>query len=125
MAADGLVYLRLSTEANSAGCDFPAGRFGVLRRGTRGTVIAVGPLAEAVLEAVCDLNVSVLYAATVRPFGARTLRETLSETGAAADVVVVEPYLAGTSVHGRARRAVTYSAGAPARRLMQSAASVD
>ncbi|WP_226350929.1 hypothetical protein [Pseudonocardia sp. ICBG601] len=36
----------------------------------------------------------MLYAPTVRPFDAATLRATLSEP----DVVLVEPYLAGTSV---------------------------
>jgi transketolase len=35
----------------------------------------------------------VLYAATVRPFDAAGLRATLTEP----DVVIVEPYLAGTS----------------------------
>jgi transketolase len=38
--------------------------------------------------------VTVLYAATVRPFDAATVRATLGRP----DVVVVEPYLAGTSV---------------------------
>ena len=36
---------------------------------------------------------TVLYAATVRPFDAQTVRATLGR----ADVVLVEPYLAGTS----------------------------
>jgi len=91
---DGLVYLRLSTQANATA--FPAGPSGftVLRRGGTGTVIAVGPLADAVLTATEHLDVTVLYAVTVRPFDATTLRETL----AAPNVILAEPYLAGTSV---------------------------
>jgi transketolase len=94
---DGRVYLRLSTESNAR--PLPVGPDGaaVLRRGSRGsrgTVIAVGPTADAVLEATSDLDVTVLYLATVRPFPAAELRQTLR----APQVVLVEPYLAGTSV---------------------------
>jgi transketolase len=66
----------------------------VLRHGSRGTVLAVGPMAGPVLAAARDLDVTVLYAATVRPFDAGTLRSTLRSPG----VVLAELYLAGTSV---------------------------
>ncbi len=89
--ADGRVYVRLSTEANEQ--PLPAAPT-VLKRGGRGTVVAVGPLADSALAATSDLDVTVLYTATVRPFPAKLLRETL----AAPQVVLVEPYLAGTSV---------------------------
>jgi transketolase len=48
---------------------------------------------DPVLAAVEGLDVSVLYANTVRPFDGPALRSVLSRP----DVVVVEPYLAGTS----------------------------
>ncbi len=89
--ADGRVYVRLSTEANE--WPLPSGTT-VLKRGGRGTVVAVGPMGGPVLAATRDLDVTVLYTATVRPFPAARLRGTL---GAPA-VVLVEPYLAGTSV---------------------------
>jgi transketolase len=68
--------------------------FTLLRTGSQATVIAVGPLADDVIEATTGLDVTVLYAATIRPFDHRTLRATLREPA----VVLVEPYLAGTSV---------------------------
>ena len=92
--ADGLVYLRLSTQANERPLLTGPGGVAVLRRGDRGTVVAVGPTADPALAATRDLDVTVLYLATVRPFAATTLRETLR----APNVVLVEPYLAGTSV---------------------------
>lgn len=92
--ADGLVYLRLSTDANERPLPLGPDGAAVLRRGARGTVVAVGPLADPVLAATSDLDVTVLYVATVRPFPATTLRQTLG----APYVIVVEPYLAGTSV---------------------------
>ena len=94
--ADGRVYVRLSTEANER--PLPAGAT-VVKRGRRGTVVAVGPMADSVLAATRDLDVTVLYTATARPFPAARLRETLRpQPQNAPSVVLVEPYLAGTSV---------------------------
>jgi len=94
VTADGPVYLRLSLPANAAPVPVRPGELAVLRTGSAGTVLAVGPMADAVLAATAGLDVTVLYATTIRPFDARTLRATLSNP----DVVLVEPYLAGTSV---------------------------
>ncbi len=67
---DGRVYLRLGGTSNAVARPVADGRMQVLRRGFGPTVIAVGPLADRVLEATADLDVTVLYAATVRPFDA-------------------------------------------------------
>jgi len=94
VTADGPVYLRLSLPANAAPVPVRPGELAVLRTGSAGTVLAVGPVADAVLDATAGLDVTVLYATTIRPFDAHTLRATLSHP----DVVLVEPYLTGTSV---------------------------
>jgi transketolase len=95
-AGDGLVYIRLSNQANERSYGLEDG-FVILRRGMRGTVIAVGPLADAVLAATEGLDVSVLYASKIRPFDGQSLRAVVAGQDDAA-VVIVEPYLAGTSV---------------------------
>src|SRR5204863_5782693 len=56
-------------------------------------VIAIGPTLGPTLEATADLDATVAYLATVRPFDGEALRAALRGT----DVVLVEPYLAGTS----------------------------
>ncbi|MFE9906577.1 transketolase family protein [Streptomyces clavifer] len=95
VASEGRVYVRLSLQSNSAGRPVTGDGFSTVRRGTGGVVIAVGPMLDNVLAATGDLDVTVLYAATVRPFDAAGLR---SAAGAGpSDVVIVEPYLAGTS----------------------------
>ena len=94
VTADGPVYLRLSLPANAVPFPVRPGELTVLRTGSAGTVLAVGPMADAVLAATAGLDVTVLYATTIRPFDAHTLRATLSHP----DVVLVEPYLTGTSV---------------------------
>jgi transketolase len=101
VAGTGRVYLRLDLASNSTARNVSDGRLRVLRRGERASVLAVGPMADRVLTATADLDVTVLYAATVRPFDAETLRATLAEP----DVLVVEPYLQGTSV-GEVSRAL-------------------
>ena len=88
-------YIRLSTEANGAARAVSgSGRLQVIREGSLGVVVAVGPLLDTVLDAVVDLDVGVAYATTVRPFDADGLRAVASASGV---VVLVEPYLAGTS----------------------------
>lgn len=91
--SDDRSYLRLSEATNTAARPVGSGQFDVVRRGSRGTVVAVGPMLDRTVAAVEGLDVTVLYAVTVRPFDAATLVETLGEP----NVVLVEPYLAGTS----------------------------
>lgn len=50
---------------------------------------------DAVLAATEGLDATVLYASTVRPFDSAALRRATDSAGT--DVVLVEPYLAGTT----------------------------
>ncbi|WP_018908579.1 transketolase family protein [Salinispora arenicola] len=96
LSADGRVYLRLSDKVNGAAVPVLDG-FTVLRRGGAGVVVAVGPVLDDVLAATSTMDATVLYASTVRPFDHVGLR---SAVGAARpNVMVVEPYLRGTSAH--------------------------
>ncbi|HVR88892.1 MAG TPA: transketolase [Candidatus Limnocylindria bacterium] len=87
-AGDGRAYLRLSVQENA-----DAHHDGVVRSGSRATVIAVGPMLDRVLLATGDLDVTVLYLSTVRPFPSALLCAALRRP----DVVLVEPYTEGTS----------------------------
>ena len=53
----------------------------------------------AVEEATRGLDVPVLHVTAVRPFPAQALRRRVFELSGDADVVLVEPYLAGSSAH--------------------------
>jgi transketolase len=90
-AADGLHYVRVVEQTNSD--SFSGAGFHVVRRGSGATVVALGPVLDEVLEATADRDVTVLYAHSVRPFDARTFRNASTSS----DVVLVEPWLAGTS----------------------------
>ncbi|WP_405774883.1 transketolase family protein [Streptomyces sp. NBC_00859] len=93
---DDRVYVRLSTQANRQPRRVTGAGFRTLREGRGGVVIAVGPVLDAVLAATEGMDVTVLYATTVRPFDGAALRRAADAPGSA-DVVMVEPYLAGTS----------------------------
>ena len=67
-------------------------------------VVSVGPTLSAVADAARDLrrrgiDVRVLPVTTVRPFDATGLRAAVPADGEPVNVVLVEPYLAGTSAH--------------------------
>jgi transketolase len=91
----GSTYMRLSSGTNREALPVWPG-LQVVRSGQQAVVVAVGPMLSPVLEAVADLDVTVAYATTVRPFDAVGLRSLEAGSGA---VVLVEPYLAGTSSH--------------------------
>ena len=96
LPGDDPVYLRPSEASN--GDSLPGSGMRVIRRGSRGVVLAVGPMLDRTLAAVRQLDVTVLYTNTVRPFDAALLREAVHLSGTG-DVLLVEPYLAGTSAH--------------------------
>lgn len=86
-------YVRLTEETNARPLDGRELR--VVRRGSDDgpLVIAVGPTLDQVVAATADGDATVAYLTRVRPFPAAAVREALRSP----DVVLVEPYLAGTS----------------------------
>ncbi|WP_352303789.1 transketolase [Kineosporia sp. NBRC 101731] len=96
VTTDNLVYLRLSNRENKRAYAGAGDGFTPLRTGRRGVVLAVGPLADNVLAATEGLDVTVLYANRIRPFAGKALRACAAELEDPA-IVLVEPYLAGTS----------------------------
>lgn len=96
VARGGRHYIRLSAEANATTVTTEPGDLVPLRIGSLGLVVAVGPTLEPTLEAVENMDVTVLYASTVLPFDGAALRAHLPRRSA---VVLVEPYAAGTSAH--------------------------
>ena len=94
-AGDDKVYVRLSVQSNAEALAVDGTRFLIVREGRAGVVVAVGPMLDAVLAATEGLDVTVLYGTTVRPFDSATLHRATETAGT--DVVLVEPYLAGTS----------------------------
>ena len=87
---DGTAYIRLSDEENAVAR--PA--FEVVRAPRPGgpLAVAVGPTLDPVLEATVGTDYGVAYVAAVRPFPMHEIASL-----GAGDIVLVEPYMAGTS----------------------------
>jgi len=112
----GSTYVRLSSQANESALPVWPG-LQVVRPGREAVVVAVGPMLSPVLDAVGDMDVTVAYTTSVRPFDGEGLRALLAPL-ASASVVLVEPYLAGTSAYlvsaalaGRAHRLLSLGVG--------------
>mgnify|MGYP003508763181 FL=1 len=83
------IYIRLEARSNSN----PHENLEVLQRGSSATIFAVGTTLDRVMEATKNLDVTVIYVRTPRPLN----RTRLSELTTTTDIMVVEPYLRGTS----------------------------
>ena len=91
VSGHGLHYVRVVEQTNTD--SFRGAGLHVVRRGSRATVVALGPVLDEVLAATEGRDVTVLYGHSVRPLDARAFRSVLTSP----DVVLVEPWLAGTS----------------------------
>jgi transketolase len=85
-------YYRLSERSHSEKIPVQFGHANVLRKGTLGTVLTVGPMLAATLEATAGMDITLLYYSTIAPFDAATLRENCSS----ASLAVIEPFYEGT-----------------------------
>jgi transketolase len=87
-------YIRLAEDMNASAVSTSA-EMVVVRRGSKDcpVVIAAGPTLDDTVRATSGIDLTVLYASTVRPFDGDTLRSVAGGT----DVILVEPYLVGTS----------------------------
>ena len=84
-------YLRLSENENPHAYDVEYGKAIVIQKGNNATVLAVGPALTPVLDAVQDLDVTVLYYTTVVPFDSEALRSHCNSD----KILLCEPYYHG------------------------------
>ena len=90
---DAPTYLRTSVQQNSSDRAVSFGKLRLERAGKDGVVVAVGPMLERTLTAVADMDLTVLYTTTVKPFDEVTLRHAVADSSA--NVILVEPYYEG------------------------------
>ncbi|MEK7607403.1 MAG: transketolase C-terminal domain-containing protein [Patescibacteria group bacterium] len=91
--ADGKpTYFRLSEKSNTQSYDVEFGKAFIIKKGSKATVIAVGPMLDMVKEACKDLDVTILYYTTLAPFDEGTLANAISGK----TIFVCEPFYEGT-----------------------------
>ena len=84
-------YIRLSEFENDESFNVKIGKGVVIKKGTRATVIAIGPTLTKCLNAVSDLDVTLLYYTSVSPFDTELLYN--NNNG---KVFIIEPYYQGS-----------------------------
>lgn len=84
-------YFRLSEVSNKQDNKVEFSKGLVIKKGVQATVIAVGTMLDKVIEAVGDMDVSVLYYTTIKPFD----RETLLKNTESKKILLCEPYYFG------------------------------
>jgi transketolase len=86
-------YFRLSEKGHSLNIQVSFGTGVKVKSGSKGLVIAVGPMLERVIKACEALDVTILYFTTVHPFDSKILRDN-NNSG---KIAIVEPYYEGTT----------------------------
>ena len=85
-------YYRLSDYDNKNSQNVTFGKANVIKKGDRAIVIAVGTMLDAVIEAVNDLDVTILYYTTLLPFDTDSIKK-FNKTG---EIIVCEPEYIGS-----------------------------
>lgn len=88
---DCLSYFRLSRDTNIRSQNVVLNKAKIIKKGTKATIITVGPMLDIVNDAVKELDVTVLYYTTLSPFDKNILKDNC-ENG---KVVVCTPFYKG------------------------------
>ena len=80
-------YYRLSESSNNDAHKVEFGKNIILKEGGDIVIVAVGAVLQAVLDATTDLDVTVVYCTTVKPFDLSSIKQFLKNK-----IIVVEPY---------------------------------
>ncbi len=88
-------YFRLTEKGHALDIPVTFSQGTKIREGRDGTVVAIGPMLERVMNACTNVDVTILYYTTLSPFDA----ELLSATFQTGKIAVVEPFYEGTMSH--------------------------
>lgn len=88
-------YYRISERKNSEDHIVRFGKANVIQKGSKATVIAVGPALQPVIDACKNEDVTILYYTTVSPFDSNTLKK----HSAHGKFLLCEPFYTGGLTH--------------------------
>lgn len=87
-----LSYFRMTDYCNKIDIDIEYGKASVLKKGTKGTVVAFAETLDATINACSNLDVTLLYYTTAAPFDLETLNSNIENNR----VFMCEPFYKGT-----------------------------
>lgn len=87
-----LSYFRMVDHCNKTEVDIEYGKAAILKKGSKGTVIAFADVLDAAIAACSDLDVTLLYYTTAEPFDLGTLKDNIENNR----IFLCEPFYQGT-----------------------------
>jgi transketolase len=88
-------YFRLAEIGHSLEIPVVFGHGEKIRDGTKGVVVAIGPMLERVINACANIDVTILYYTTLAPFDSELLFATTKNN----KVAIIEPFYEGTMAY--------------------------
>jgi len=89
-------YYRLTEKGHTIdSLEISFGKGITIKSGNAGTVIAIGPMLDKVIDACKNMDVNILYYTTIYPFDNQLLNENYTN----GKIAVVEPFYEGTTAH--------------------------
>ena len=86
-------YYRLSESSNKSDQEVNFGKGNLVKKGSGGTVIVVGNMLQAVIEATEEIDVNILYYTTIYPFDRDLLRSVILTDQ---KIIIIEPFYSGS-----------------------------
>lgn len=86
---------RTSIFANSYEQSVQFGKANIIKRGSKATILAIGPMLDIALSVFTDEDVTILYYSTIVPFDGKILRENLENNR----LLLLEPAYQGGIMH--------------------------
>ena len=94
---DKTTYFRLSESKNNQSYNVEFGKNIIIQEKGEVVIIAVGTVLQSVLEASFNLDVTIIYCTTIKPFDFSSIKRFLNKK-----ILIVEPYYSGpilTNIH--------------------------
>lgn len=88
-------YIRLSEYENEKSFNTTLGKATVIKKGGNATVISIGPTLTKTINAISELDVTLLYYTTISPFDVDTLRDYCNN----GKIFIIEPYYSGSLIN--------------------------
>jgi transketolase len=90
-----LTYFRLSETENSIENEVEPYKLKILKKGNKGTIIAIGPVLNLLKKEVNSFDLNILYCTTIKPFDFKTFNKIIKKNE---KILIIEPFYKG-SVH--------------------------
>jgi transketolase len=84
-------YTRLSEYENKKENDIIFGKGNLIKVGKKATIIVFGNMLDSVIDACEDIDVTILYYTTIKPFDKDLLLENFNE-----NIIIIEPFYMGS-----------------------------